>query len=51
MEKEIAIEDICPYLKMEDDDDGNGYYRGQTRKPTILIVWSVSLYATKPKHL
>lgn len=26
MEKEIVIEDICPYLIMEDDDDGNGYY-------------------------
>ena len=26
MEKETVIEDICPHLAMEDDENGNGYY-------------------------
>lgn len=36
MEKEIAIEDICLHLKMEDDDDGNGYYFICNKNDTLV---------------
>lgn len=36
MEKEAVIEDICPHLTMEDDEEGNGYYFICTKNGTLV---------------
>ena len=37
-EEKTVIDDICPYLTMEDDNDGNGYYFICDKNGTLVNV-------------